>query len=187
MSAPVARCTRAGFVDACDAYVFGSMPPGIARFRRLVEARQRGNSYSGLMPGATRHTLPKEHRMPSLQTHRCRSFDMAIVSLLLCAWASAAGPAWAQDAAAAPSLRMHDALEEYERGHYAQAFATFALLADQRHPEAARIAVQMWLNGPALYRMEFDASPDQVESWRRERDCAAGVSRTPCALVYQAP
>lgn len=124
--------------------------------------------------------------MPTLQPHCRRSLDrVALASLLLCVAASTAGPAWAQDAAAAPSLRMHDALEEYERGHYAQAFAAFARLADQCHPEAARIVVQMWLNGPALYNMKFNASPSQVESWRRVR--VAGVGGTACALPLQAP
>lgn len=44
------------------------------------------------------------------------------------------------------------ALVEYERNHWPQAFAALSSLSDGGHPEAARIAWQMWRFGAALVR-----------------------------------
>lgn len=94
---------------------------------------------------------------------------LAQLALCLAAIAPALPVHAAPDVLAAPQVRTTEdsdfaaALEAYERNHWYAAFATFARLADAGHPAAARIAVLMWRNGPALYRTDFAASPAQVE------------------------
>lgn len=53
----------------------------------------------------------------------------------------------------------------YQRNHWPEAFAAFVALADVGHPEAARIALQMYHYGPALYGSRFHASPAQSQRW----------------------
>jgi hypothetical protein len=54
----------------------------------------------------------------------------------------------------------------YEAGHYAEAYALFAQLADCGHREAARIALHMRRFGPALYGQPFEASPQRQARWQ---------------------
>ncbi|MBL8326403.1 MAG: hypothetical protein JNJ89_15740 [Rubrivivax sp.] len=61
---------------------------------------------------------------------------------------------------------FEQAQARYEAGHYPEAFARFAELADCGHREAARIAWQMRQFGPRLYGTQFTAGPEQVLRWR---------------------
>lgn len=93
------------------------------------------------------------------------------ITLLAATAALAAAPLWARaDGAAA---EFDQALVHYEIGHYADAYRTLARLADSGHADAARIALQMWRHGRALYFMSFDASADQVERWAKLQGCGA--------------
>ncbi len=67
------------------------------------------------------------------------------------------------------------AMQAYERNHWPEAYAAFARLADQGHPEAARLALQMWAWGPRLYGRRFDASEQQLRQWRQQRREFAGA------------
>jgi hypothetical protein len=87
------------------------------------------------------------------------------VALATATLAAVAG-AQETDVPKAPLL-LELATVDYERGHWPEAFAAFATLADLGEAEAARIAVLMWRFGPALYRTEFSASPDQIQRWVR--------------------
>lgn len=82
------------------------------------------------------------------------------------AMATVAGVAAAQEIGltATPAL-LALAATEYEHGHWRQAFAAFATLADRCEAEPARIAVLMWRHGPMLYRAEFNASLEQIHRW----------------------
>ncbi len=67
--------------------------------------------------------------------------------------------------------RYEVARAAYERNHWQQAFDAFAALAEQGHPEAARLALQMWRHGPRLYRIDFAATPVQLKRWSLTCDC----------------
>lgn len=74
--------------------------------------------------------------------------------------------------AAEPTLESSEdefeaALESYQRGHWAAAFAAFARLADRGHVQAARIALQMLRYGPQLYGHTFSAPDGAAERWAR--------------------
>ncbi len=66
----------------------------------------------------------------------------------------------------------------YDANHWADAYVAFAALADRGDAESARIAMQMWWHGQALYGRGFDVTPAQIRHWwlllkRREQDeCA---------------
>jgi hypothetical protein len=79
-----------------------------------------------------------------------------------------AGAACAQTADTAEMAQVFDAaMLDYERNHWAEAYAAFGQLADRGHRDAARIALQMWRYGPALYGTSFAADAQQVERWSR--------------------
>ncbi len=95
-------------------------------------------------------------------------------SVALLALSTAAPPATAQplDEAAA----FEGALLEYERNHWPQAWQALSALADRGHPEAARIALQMWAHGPRLYGTTFAPTPVQLSLWTRRVACTADAS-----------
>lgn len=68
---------------------------------------------------------------------------------------------------------FESALQAYRDNHWRDAFAGFARLADGGHPEAARVALQMWTWGPRLYGVEFGASVQQLDRWRQRPVVAA--------------
>jgi hypothetical protein len=72
-------------------------------------------------------------------------------------------------------LSFDEAQARHDAGHYADAYAAFATLADCGHREAARNALQMRQVGPALYGRAFMAGPNQLQRWRRH---AAAEPRT---------
>ena len=86
-------------------------------------------------------------------------------------------PASAQSLDMAPAAGRFDAaLERYEVGHYAQAFAAFASLADEGHCQAARLAGQMTRYGRTLYAMELPAAHERLERWQRLPGCPLAVA-----------
>jgi 2,4-dienoyl-CoA reductase-like NADH-dependent reductase (Old Yellow Enzyme family) len=110
---------------------------------------------------------------------------------LSCAWLAGAmlTAASAQAAPAAEEAPSFDrAMTDYERNHWDQAYAAFTALADQGHAEAARIALQMWRHGPALYQRSFAANAHQVARWSRVWRCGgADASARACQLALQQP
>lgn len=92
----------------------------------------------------------------------------------LCALLLAAATAFATaQPAASAAERYNQAHEQYEIGHYNEAFALFAALADQGHCDAARIAQQMARYGQALYFTTFEVTKGRLEQWQRLPGCAA--------------
>ena len=57
------------------------------------------------------------------------------------------------------------AMADYERQHFAAAYQAFWLLADQGHPDAARIALLMAAHGPRLYGQRFSIGEVQRDRW----------------------
>jgi hypothetical protein len=98
-------------------------------------------------------------------------------------------PATAAPCGAAGIASRYDAAHvDYEIGHYAEAYAAFAQLADAGHPGAARIALQMRRFGPTLYGADFAASAEQVERWvRLATPSAVAAAGGSCALASNAP
>ena len=94
--------------------------------------------------------------------------------------AHAADPAAATTVAVDVEARFSEALAAYERNHWLQAYQMLAALADEGHGESARITLQMWRHGKALYRAEFHASARQVERWTRLWACSGDVTATGC-------
>lgn len=99
-----------------------------------------------------------------------------------------AGSAPAQTVPSSPAnVEFEAALLAYERNHWTQAFAALARLADSGHPEAARMALQMWRFGPQLYRTEFAASATQVERWTRSWGCGGDSTGRECNSAPASP
>jgi hypothetical protein len=98
-----------------------------------------------------------------------------------------AGAASAQTADAPDALQAFDAaIAAYERNHWDEAFAALVRLADRGHPEAARMALQMWRFGPKLYQTNFSASAVQVERWTQLWGCGGDATSRACQLALQA-
>ena len=81
--------------------------------------------------------------------------------------------------------RYDGAQLDYEIGHYEQAFAEFANLADTGHCDAARIARQMVRFGRPLYGVEFKVASDRFQRWRRLPACAVVVGGTETVRLDQ--
>lgn len=79
----------------------------------------------------------------------------------------------AAGAASAEADRLEQARAEYEVGHYATAFATFAVLADEGQCEAARIATEMARFGRTLYPVAFTVDAERLQRWQRTSGCPA--------------
>jgi hypothetical protein len=96
--------------------------------------------------------------------------------------------AGAQTPAAIDTAAAFDnALVAYERNHWDSAYAAFTALADQGHPEAARLALQMWRHGPGLYRRRF-LPAHTAGCWSRVWRCGAkGEPLRACQLALQQP
>lgn len=95
----------------------------------------------------------------------------AVVALTL------AGPPLTMTAHAQPvPSRFEIAQADYDTGHYGRAFAEFALLADDGHCEAARIALLMWRYGKPLYATEFQLPRERLDRWQRAQGCPAAVA-----------
>lgn len=67
--------------------------------------------------------------------------------------------------AATSEAESSNALDAYERGHYALAYALWARQADAGEAEAARLALQMYRYGPQLYGQAFVISSSQRQRW----------------------
>jgi 2,4-dienoyl-CoA reductase-like NADH-dependent reductase (Old Yellow Enzyme family) len=70
-----------------------------------------------------------------------------------------------------------NALVAYERNHWDEAYTALAQLADRGHPQAARMALQMWRFGPKLYQKDFGASAAQLERWTQLWPCTSDAGR----------
>jgi hypothetical protein len=71
--------------------------------------------------------------------------------------------------------RFAAALHQYKGGHWSAAYGRFMALADEGHPRAALIALQMLKHGPALYDSAWSAAPSQVASWERTVGGSAAI------------
>lgn len=87
----------------------------------------------------------------------------AVAVLALTVGAASAQPVRAVE----PSEAFDSAMLAYERDQWNDAYAGFAALADRGHAEAARVALQMWRQGPTRYRSTFPASAAQRQQWLR--------------------
>ena len=72
---------------------------------------------------------------------------------------------------AALDRRFDAARDQHDLGNVAEAFAALAMLADEGHCEAARLALQMIYAGPEAYLMSFRAGPRQITRWRNLPQC----------------
>ena len=112
--------------------------------------------------------------------------SLACACLVGVVFAAAASAQTAPAAEAAPSF--DGAMAAYERNHWDQAYLAFTALADQGHAEAARIALQMWRHGPALYQRSFPANAHQLARWSRVWRCGgADAPERACQLALQKP
>ena len=79
--------------------------------------------------------------------------------------AGIAGASRAQSTPGAQQGAFARAMADYERQHFAAAYQAFWLLADQGHPDAARIALLMAAHGPRLYGQRFAIGEVQRDRW----------------------
>ena len=70
-------------------------------------------------------------------------------------------------AAAKDDWAFNQAVEQYQRGRWADAYGRFIALANDGDRDAARIVLFMYRYGPRLYGSHWDASPDNVEVWEQ--------------------
>jgi hypothetical protein len=104
-----------------------------------------------------------------------------------------AGSGLAQNSAPVPAappshdLRFAQALLAYENNHWPQAFATLSQLGDEGHAESARMALQMWRYGRALYGVSFSASAAQVDYWGQIWGCGGDATGRECRVALQTP
>ena len=105
-----------------------------------------------------------------LRLQRAGHPPLLALTLALAA-ATSAGSAGAQ-ATAAPGAEsaLASAMLAYEHNHWEQAFALLVRLADQGHPEARRMALQMLRHGPRLYGMAFEVAPGRRQAWTEKPD-----------------
>lgn len=131
--------------------------------------------------------------MPALSHRRAMPMSRFMPAIVLSV-VTLVGPASVVAQSAAPSAvsaldtskpglreRFDDAMSAYERNHWERAYGSFVELADLGHAEAARLSLQMWRYGPALYGTRFVATPHQVEQWARLSGCAADSFAQGCA------
>lgn len=108
-------------------------------------------------PSATLHRKPKASR-PSLAV---AAMTMPLLSTLLLT-----PPAFAADAVAADSYGLDgQAVRDFRGGRHAAAFGRLARSADAGDRRAARIALLMVDEGPALFGRAWYASLDQRRRW----------------------
>lgn len=128
----------------------------------------------------------------------CRRFMVQLnVASFLCLMA-AGGAAQAQvaqayshaivQAASTTVAQRFDAAQMAQyRDHWPEAYAELSALADEGHPEAARMAMQMRQHYPALYGRELVASAGQVAQWKRRWRCGSDVTVAGCQQALAAP
>jgi hypothetical protein len=97
------------------------------------------------------------------------------VVLPLLAGAALADPVTETEAA------FENARTAYECSHWHQAYTAYAALADRGQAEAARIALQMWRQGPRLYGTTFAIDDAQAQRWARLVKCPGGGLDCPTA------
>jgi hypothetical protein len=59
------------------------------------------------------------------------------------------------------------AMTKYKLGQWPAAYGRFVALADQGHPEAARIALIMLRHGVTMYGSDWGASQPQIDQWTK--------------------
>lgn len=119
--------------------------------------------------------------------HFARVFRQSLACASL-GCALAVGTAGAQTLAApADETAFAAAQAAYEASHWAEAHAAFAALADRGDPESARIALQMWRHGRALYGRGFEVTPEQARRWRLLLNCQAEDAGAGCVLASRKP
>ena len=96
-----------------------------------------------------------------IQINPSRFVLHVLAALLLCTNAAAASSA----DEARPDPQFNEAMDLYSVGKWAAAYARFAVLADQGHTEAARIALLMLRHGSRLYGQTWGASQPQINQW----------------------
>jgi hypothetical protein len=70
-----------------------------------------------------------------------------------------------QAASSLQDVRFGHAMEHYEANHWQSAFEQFSALADEGHGRSARMALEMWRNGPTLFGQTFAAGTYQRRHW----------------------
>ncbi len=102
--------------------------------------------------------------------YRSGSLWPPMAVLVLALGTTHAPPTFAADT---DDMAFGDAMVSYERNHWREAYDALSALADRGHPEAARIALQMWRYGPTLYGSGFGAAPMQRQRWVHAAACTS--------------
>lgn len=112
-----------------------------------------------------------------------------LASALLLTTVTTTGTYAQVQAALQPTLqhRFESALVDYERNHWRQAYLHLSELGELGHPEAARMAFDMWRFGPQLYGSRFEATAAQVARWQRVSGCGGDSTGRECVLALQVP
>lgn len=87
----------------------------------------------------------------------------------------------------AATAAMLDAAANYRKGELGAAFNKFSSLANQGNSEAARVALFMHVQGPALYGRYWAASPEEVRRWRESVIAASHAPVRSSVAAERAP
>ena len=101
-------------------------------------------------------------------TERLRGVGRVGIALAAMLLAAASAPSVRAGEGASLQARFEAAREAYDRCHWEQAWQEFSRLADEGHAESARLALEMWRFGPALFRHAFAPDADRVLRWRTQ-------------------
>lgn len=101
--------------------------------------------------------------MPSEQAPRILHIG-ALCAWVLASHCASAGPA-DQGMPRWMKARYESALLSFRQARVAEAYGRFAALASAGHPAAARHALWMCENGPAMFGRQWDCEPDEILAW----------------------
>lgn len=119
----------------------------------------------------------------ALPTTTRKPYALSVALTLLLASASLQAQTSVMPSTPIPDQRFESALVQYERNQWPQAYAALVQLADLGHPEAARMALEMWRFGPKLFAQDFFATAQQLELWSRVWGCGGDNTGLECRLA----
>ena len=89
--------------------------------------------------------------------------------------------------AAADEQAFAEAVDQYRKAQWSDAYGRLIPLANNGHRDAARIALFMYRYGVQLYRNDWDASDEEIESWTQLASQRATRRQAPAALRQKMP
>lgn len=127
------------------------------------------------------HRSSQRSRPCLLAPERRRSTSLAAAAFVLATGRSVGGAEEQSNEAFVLAARL------YEDCHWEFAFDRLAVLADQGHAPAAKLALLMLRYGRSLYGTSFNAKPEQVARWaQRVLRATSRATASPSSITASA-